>query len=248
MASDDEAPTPAELRLNSLDRWQKVSSTLILEQHSHCEVPAGCGGVVLRWRRPGDEVQVMVRTVPYAEEIVAFDGEALRPRQLVRPGLHQLVVVCAPTTGRDGSLIAMVEVAVGDQRSQVVAATGMTPGWRARVAPPDPPHDPLRDGFAQPGWAQTEACEAPAWVERDGFAAMRARELEMLGASWVRSVDVEARASTFAGETCMMLGLALRIGEPEAGDDPLARFAREADPPSFEDLPAQVAPPPGDDP
>ena len=37
--------------LNTLDRFSKASR-LILEEHGHCEVPAGCGGVVLRWRNP----------------------------------------------------------------------------------------------------------------------------------------------------------------------------------------------------
>ena len=43
---------PDELRLNSLDRFRKQSPRLVLEEHGHCEVPAGCGGVVLRWRNP----------------------------------------------------------------------------------------------------------------------------------------------------------------------------------------------------
>jgi hypothetical protein len=38
--------------LNSLDRFRKHPGRLVLEEHSHCEVPAGCGGVVLRWRNP----------------------------------------------------------------------------------------------------------------------------------------------------------------------------------------------------
>ena len=39
-----------EQRLNSVDRFRKKSERLVLEEHGHCEVPAGCGGVVLRWR------------------------------------------------------------------------------------------------------------------------------------------------------------------------------------------------------
>jgi hypothetical protein len=41
-----------EPRLNSLDRFRKKSDRLVLEEHGHCEVPAGCGGVILRWRNP----------------------------------------------------------------------------------------------------------------------------------------------------------------------------------------------------
>ena len=38
------------LKLNSLSRFSKQSYRLALEVHGHCEVPAGCGGVVLKWR------------------------------------------------------------------------------------------------------------------------------------------------------------------------------------------------------
>jgi hypothetical protein len=41
-----------KLKLNSLGRYSKASPLYILEEHGHCEVPAGCGGVVLRWRNP----------------------------------------------------------------------------------------------------------------------------------------------------------------------------------------------------
>lgn len=41
-----------DLKINSLSRFSKQSSRLVLEEYSHCEVPAGCGGVVLRWRKP----------------------------------------------------------------------------------------------------------------------------------------------------------------------------------------------------
>ncbi len=44
--------TKKNLKINSLSRYSKQSSRLILEEHGHCEVPAGCGGVVLRWNNP----------------------------------------------------------------------------------------------------------------------------------------------------------------------------------------------------
>jgi hypothetical protein len=45
MPSDD-------VRLNSLDAFTKKSPRFILEEHGGGEVPAGCGGVVLRWINP----------------------------------------------------------------------------------------------------------------------------------------------------------------------------------------------------
>lgn len=46
-------------RLNSLHRFTKHSK-LVLEAHSHCEVPAGCGGAVLQWLNPAQGVPVRV--------------------------------------------------------------------------------------------------------------------------------------------------------------------------------------------
>lgn len=45
-----------ELKLNSISRFSKQSPRLVLEEHGHCEVPAGCGGVVLRWRGADDPI------------------------------------------------------------------------------------------------------------------------------------------------------------------------------------------------
>jgi hypothetical protein len=50
-----------DLRLNSLARYSKQSSKYILESHSHCEVPAGCGGAVLRWRNPRRTIPLLIR-------------------------------------------------------------------------------------------------------------------------------------------------------------------------------------------
>ena len=38
-----------EIDINSVERFSKQSKKLILEELNRCEVPAGCGGVVLRW-------------------------------------------------------------------------------------------------------------------------------------------------------------------------------------------------------
>jgi len=46
-----------DLNLNSVSRYSKSSPQFVLEEHGHCEVPAGCGGVVLRWVNP-------VQTIP----------------------------------------------------------------------------------------------------------------------------------------------------------------------------------------
>ena len=44
-----------DLRVNTLHRFAKHSPTLILHEYSSCEVPAGCGGVVMRWIAPDQD-------------------------------------------------------------------------------------------------------------------------------------------------------------------------------------------------
>lgn len=50
-----------DLKLNSLSRFSKQSSRFVLEEYSHCEVPAGCGGVVLRWQKPEVPIPMTMR-------------------------------------------------------------------------------------------------------------------------------------------------------------------------------------------
>jgi len=86
-----------ELRLNSLSRYSKQSPRLVLEEHSHCEVPAGCGGVVLRWRNPDKVVPCTMWSTTSAESSDLFvDGhipESSRP--LLKYGQH---IIASPTT------------------------------------------------------------------------------------------------------------------------------------------------------
>ena len=49
-----------DLHVNTLHRFAKHSDKLVLEEHSHCEVPAGCGGVLIRWRNPDVSVPVIL--------------------------------------------------------------------------------------------------------------------------------------------------------------------------------------------
>ena len=64
-----------DLRLNSIDRYRKRSDRLILEEHSSCEVPAGCGGVVLRWGRPDGGIPVSMRVSQLGDSEIYCGGE-----------------------------------------------------------------------------------------------------------------------------------------------------------------------------
>jgi hypothetical protein len=87
-----------ELKLNSLSRYTKQSPRLVLEEHSSCEVPAGCGGVVLRWRNPVEPLPMIVRSSLWwngEHEEIAFDGKRSEPGSKVpiTYGKHALTLV-----------------------------------------------------------------------------------------------------------------------------------------------------------
>ena len=64
----------ADKKLNSLERFRKQSPRLVLEEHSHCEVPAGCGGVVLRWRNPLAGLPLLVHFYAPGKSTLYLDG------------------------------------------------------------------------------------------------------------------------------------------------------------------------------
>lgn len=91
---DDLSAADLALQLNSLDRFRKQSPSLLLEQYSHCEVPAGCGGVVLRWVDPrkGTPARVVV-VVPGARANAWLDGRSRADGRFdVEPGEHLLAI------------------------------------------------------------------------------------------------------------------------------------------------------------
>jgi hypothetical protein len=61
-----------ELDINSVERFSKKSDRLILEELGSCEVPAGCGGVVLRWFSMKDGLPVGVRVHRHQGEAELF--------------------------------------------------------------------------------------------------------------------------------------------------------------------------------
>jgi len=79
------------VRLNSFDRFTKTSPRLLLEEHAHCEVPAGCGGVVLRWINPATGLPVLLDVFNPSHATLAIDGVAVTHSSLLlAPGRHVL--------------------------------------------------------------------------------------------------------------------------------------------------------------
>jgi hypothetical protein len=146
-----------ELKLNSLSRYAKQSPLLILEEHGHCEVPAGCGGVVLRWRDPRAGVPLILRVYAAGEATVLLDGQPPPSARSVVPfGEHVLGIVVA---GLDPAYLALMVTVTNDAPSgrtsrpedpvSVVTADDGT--WR--YANEEPTGDEwLRPGFDDSGW------------------------------------------------------------------------------------------------
>lgn len=154
---DDEA-----LRLNKLHRFAKYSPKLVLHEYSHCEVPAGCGGVVLRWLDPSTGRPCIVELgVAGLRGSVWLQGEP---------------VPSAICNVKDGACVLAVELTRGETREP--AELGAQPftvhvrpdgQWRVELIGADArfalTYDAPPDGWQAPGfddlaWPAAPACPA----------------------------------------------------------------------------------------
>jgi len=161
-----------DLNLNSLGRYAKHSSRLILEQHSHCEVPAGCGGVVLRWRSEISELPVYVNLFSSGKSKLLIDGQSPDSAQaMISFGDHVLSLVLEEVP-RDGILaVSVVHEAgrvllVSQQLGEVINVLSDADGtWKSTTV--KPPHDQwMKSGFDDSAWAALEAAPPPLLEKR----------------------------------------------------------------------------------
>jgi hypothetical protein len=95
-----------ELELNALSRYSKDSPRFVLEEYGSCEVPAGCGGVVLRWRNPDTGIPILMSVHVEGEYQAFLDGAPLTSgRPLVPFGDHALALVISNADPRHMLLI-----------------------------------------------------------------------------------------------------------------------------------------------
>lgn len=136
-----------DLYLNELHRYRKTSSKVVLEVHSHCEVPAGCGGVVLRWRRPGEDIGVSIWTyLGSPHEGILLDGKRLaEQRATVTPGPHVIALV-VDDPGPEGFLLlhASLEPNIASAKRRI-AVSRADAGFRASITEPG-------EGWQLPGF------------------------------------------------------------------------------------------------
>jgi hypothetical protein len=170
-----------ELELNSLDRYVKSSPRYVLEEHSHCEVPAGCGGVVLRWRDrfTSIPVELAVAVAGEAEVEVRVDNEkppSIRP--LLPPGRHVLMVAVEP-----GSTM-LAWVTSPDVEGPLLWTPGPAGAWRFTTDEPAPAAwtDPDLDVSSWP-------VAVPAAVPEETGTRYSVRRLTDKGAGAVAAPD-----------------------------------------------------------
>lgn len=182
-----------DLRINRAHRYRKHSPRLVLEEHSHCEVPAGCGGVVLRWRDPQAGLPLIVSIVTPGAAEIWVDGEAQRGNWLViQPGVRHLALRVHEL--EEGPHPLMLSVAHYDERNEQESApltlSRLDPTWRATsTAPPEGWTEP---DFDDTGWEPVTSGESltgahPDWwfrrLRERGAIALRVTGPE----TWLRT-------------------------------------------------------------
>ncbi len=147
---------PEDLRLNSLDRFTKTSPRFVLEEHSHCEVPAGCGGVVLRWVDPAAKVPVLLDFFHAMPATLAIDGVTpMSSFLLLAPGRHVLSLEFPESVVDDTALLVLVGRLRLASRScpvdQVIVRSVADRSWVFTAAP------------SPPGWATDPRLKLRNW-------------------------------------------------------------------------------------
>jgi hypothetical protein len=128
-----------EPEVNSVDRYIKSSPRFVLEEHGHCEVPAGCGGVVLRWRNRFTSIPVeFVGAVLGADnwDLRIDNLELTSTRPLLAPGRHVVTLqVQGVIDGEFAVFLWATSPDVGDD--PLLWTPGPRGSWRASGTEPD---------------------------------------------------------------------------------------------------------------
>jgi hypothetical protein len=212
-------------RLNSLDRFRKQPGRLVLEEHSHCEVPAGCGGVVLRWRNPfaGQPVTLHVYTPVKAKCLL--DGQEPQTARIdLTPGSHVLAVALEGVDLAAGLLMVAavhdpaenqpdLPAEVRERPVRVLSADDGT--WKFAL------QRPASAAWAAPafddgGWPALAAFPTPE-PDWQAFGAYQCRRCAELGATCL-GLPAPPKGKKRAAWLLRLLGRAPAAGTPVIGD------------------------------
>ncbi len=162
-----------ELELNTLERFSKRSPDLVLEEHGSCEVPAGCGGVVMRWLNVSQELPVLFRLYTPGKVQVYLDGKPLEsPAVRLAYGTHTLGLALEDLPDGEGAFImsARRNLAAPNLPKQNLWVSAADGHWWGTASPPQSEnwHQP---SYQPQGWSplqETSLAETPdnRWVLR----------------------------------------------------------------------------------
>jgi len=173
-----------KLELNSIDRFRKRPQELVLEEYGSCEVPAGCGGVVMRWLDPRAALSAKVIIFCRGEFRAWLDAQPLTDSLLsLKPGSH-LLCLAATNLPLEGPFLASL---ISNNDSLTGASvTGQTPslhiasspgiGWRFQSEqPPDHWQDPTFNDSSWPSLIE-ESMATPGYEDRGRWAYVTTTE------------------------------------------------------------------------
>lgn len=191
-------------QVNSVSRYAKRSPRYTLEVHSHCEVPAGCGGFVLRWLDPqaGLPVTLWVYTAGKAEFFL--DGrKPASGRPLVQDGEHIIAISAIVSDPSRAFLLfaASAESRPGHPVCQVLSAADGS--WKYSLSSPDGGEAWTQLDFKDTEWQPM--IEKPSAVP--GEARYRYDEIAARGAQPL-GIATPASNQNALGRTVRALGLA----------------------------------------
>jgi hypothetical protein len=185
-----------KLRLNTLHRLAKHSDRLVLMEYSHCEVPAGCGGYVMRWRDPSAG-RPLVLNVACSGRVQGFiDGAPITSsRCTLTVGQHQLAM---HVSVEEAPAPLVVAVFVDDPRAahdeeEVVLLSADDSTWRCTERAPAADDDWKALDHDDAGWQPLRAWTPTPeelgedhwrydWLLNRGAAALRLERGEL----WIR--------------------------------------------------------------
>jgi len=191
-----------ELKLNTLKRFSKHSEQLLLEHYSHCEVPAGCGGVILRWRDSAEGAMAELTLYCPRRVSVCIDGAQPASSRLLLPWGRHVLTATIPLLPRKGALMLSLITAprhrTVDNKSikpQQVLCTAVDGTWKYTAT--EPPARWQEPDFDDSDWSAMRP--APPPVSHNGQVPWIIRKLGRSGAKpigvsgapavlWVRRV------------------------------------------------------------
>ncbi len=159
---------PGDLTINELSRFEKRSGRVILEAYSHCEVPAGCGGVVLRYSDVFASVPMTLRMATGSVESATLwlDGEAHVGAWMdLSAGRHKLCVAVRAAEDVNFLQLALAydprterRITGPSERLNHLALLSNSEGWRVTDQVPHP-------SWLQPGGDTQSAWRSPAVLD-----------------------------------------------------------------------------------